>query len=132
MSIEPRTFLRGLLDAAIEAAQPDAILAPHLPAAPAGRTIVLGAGKAAAAMARAVERHMPGPIEGLVVTRYGHAVPCARVEVVEAAHPVPDAAGPATNRPAPSGLGMTTEPLKVKGRFALRVARVERGGPALV
>ena len=54
---------------------------------------MLGAGKAAAAMARAVEAHMPGPIEGLVVTRYGHAVPCAAVEVVEAAHPVPDAAG---------------------------------------
>jgi glycerate 2-kinase len=98
MSVEPRTFLRALLDAAIEAAQPDAILAPHLPAAPAGRTIVLGAGKAAAAMARAVERHMPGRIEGLVVTRYGHAVPCARVEVVEAAHPVPDAAGRAAAR----------------------------------
>src|SRR5829696_4144123 len=93
MSVEPRAFLRGLLDAATLAAQPDAIIAPHLPAPPAGRTIVLGAGKAAAAMARAVERHMPGPLEGLVVTRYGHAVPCARVEVVEAAHPVPDAAG---------------------------------------
>jgi hydroxypyruvate reductase len=90
---EPRTFLRALLDAAIAAARPDAILPPHLPPPPPGRTIVLGAGKAAAAMARAVEMHMGGPIEGLVVTRYGHAVPCARVEVVEAAHPVPDAAG---------------------------------------
>jgi glycerate 2-kinase len=98
MPIEPRSFLRGLLDAAIEAAQPDAILVPHLPAPPAGRTIVLGAGKAAAAMARAVERHMPGPVEGLVVTRYGHAVPCERIEVVEAAHPVPDAAGRAAAR----------------------------------
>jgi glycerate 2-kinase len=98
MSLEPRTFLRGLLDAAIAAAQPDAILAPHLPPSPPGRTIVLGAGKAAAAMARAVERQMQGPIEGLVVTRYGHAVPCARVEVVEAAHPVPDAAGRAAAR----------------------------------
>jgi glycerate 2-kinase len=98
MSLEPRAFLRGLLDAAIAAAQPDAILAPHLPPSPPGRTIVLGAGKAAAAMARAVERQMQGPIEGLVVTRYGHAVPCARVEVVEAAHPVPDAAGRAAAR----------------------------------
>src|SRR5918996_6341018 len=98
MSVEPRTFLRGLLDAAIEAARPDGILPPHLPPPPPGRTIVLGAGKAAAAMARAVERHMQGPIEGLVVTRYGHAVPCARVEVVEAAHPVPDAAGRAAAR----------------------------------
>jgi hydroxypyruvate reductase len=93
MVTERRSFLCGLLDAAIAAANPDAILAQHLPAPPAGRTIVLGAGKAAAAMARAVERHMSGPVEGLVVTRYGHAVPCARVEVVEAAHPVPDAAG---------------------------------------
>jgi glycerate 2-kinase len=93
MAREPRTFLRALLDASIEAARPDAILAPHLPRPPSGRTIVLGAGKAAAAMARAVEAHMGGPIEGLVVTRYGHAVACARVEVVEAAHPVPDAAG---------------------------------------
>ena len=92
MAREPRTFLCGLLDTAIAAAKPDAILAPHLPPPPPGRTIVLGAGKAAAAMARAVERHM-GPVEGLVVTRYGHAVPCAAVEVVEAAHPVPDAAG---------------------------------------
>ena len=98
MSVEPRSFLRGLLDAAIKAAQPDAILAPHLPAPPAGRTIVLGAGKAAASMARAVERHIPGLLEGLVVTRYGHAVPCARVEVVEAAHPLPDAAGRAAAR----------------------------------
>ena len=93
MVTEPRSFLCGLLDAAIAAANPDAILAQHLPAPPAGRTVVLGAGKAAAAMARAVERHMSGPVEGLVVTRYGHAVPCASVEVVEAAHPVPDAAG---------------------------------------
>ena len=98
MAIEPRSFLCGLLDAAIAAAKPDAILTPHLPPPPAGRTVVLGAGKAAAAMARAVERHMSGPIEGLVVTRYGHAVPCARVEVVEAAHPVPDAAGRAAAR----------------------------------
>ncbi|HYZ26438.1 MAG TPA: glycerate kinase [Geminicoccaceae bacterium] len=98
MAREPRSFLCGLLDAAILAAQPDAILAPHLPPPPSGRTIVLGAGKAAAAMAHTVERHMPGPLEGLVVTRYGHAVPCARVEVVEAAHPVPDARGPAAAR----------------------------------
>jgi hydroxypyruvate reductase len=98
MSLEPRSFLRQLLDAAIAAANPDVIVAPHLPPPPRGRTIVLGAGKAAAAMARAVERHMSGPVEGLVVTRYGHAVPCARVEVVEAAHPVPDAAGRAAAR----------------------------------
>jgi glycerate 2-kinase len=93
MALEPRAFLCALLDAAIDAARPEAILAPHLPPLPSGRTIVLGAGKAAATMARAVECHMGGPVEGLVVTRYGHAVPCASLEVVEAAHPVPDAAG---------------------------------------
>ena len=54
-----------------------------------GRTIVLGAGKASAAMAKAVEGHWPGPLEGLVVTRYGHGVPCSRIGIVEAAHPVP-------------------------------------------
>jgi glycerate 2-kinase len=91
--IQDETRLRRMLDAAIEAASPASAIAAHLPQAPAGRTIVLGAGKAAAAMAREVEQHMPGPIEGIVVTRYGHAVPCQRIEVVEAAHPVPDAAG---------------------------------------
>jgi glycerate 2-kinase len=98
MSLAPRAFLRGLLDAATLAAQPDAIIARHLPPPPSGRTIVLGAGKAAAAMAHAVERHMAGQLEGLIVTRYGHAVPCAAIEVVEAAHPVPDAAGRAAAR----------------------------------
>jgi hydroxypyruvate reductase len=91
--IQDETRLRRMLDAAVAAASPARVIAAHLPPAPAGRTIVLGAGKAAAAMAQEVEQHMAGPIEGLVVTRYGHAVPCQRIEVVEAAHPVPDAAG---------------------------------------
>jgi glycerate 2-kinase len=86
-------LLRALFDAAIQAALPARIVPPHLPPPPKGRTIVLGAGKASAAMARAVEEHWPGPLEGLVVTRYGHAVPCRRLEIVEAAYPVPDAAG---------------------------------------
>jgi glycerate 2-kinase len=86
-------LLRALFDAAIQAALPARIVPPHLPPPPKGRTIVLGAGKASAAMARAVEEHWPGPLEGLVVTRYGHAVPCRRLEIVEAADPVPDAAG---------------------------------------
>jgi len=85
--------LRRLLDAALASAQPAQCLAPHLPEPPAGRTVVVGAGKAAATMARAVEDHWSGPLEGLVVTRYGHRVPTARIEVVEAAHPVPDAGG---------------------------------------
>ena len=82
-----------MFDAAIGAALPEKIVPRHLPAPPKGRTIVVGAGKASAAMARAVEEHWSGPIEGLVVTRYGHGVPCRRIEIVEAAHPVPDAAG---------------------------------------
>jgi hydroxypyruvate reductase len=88
-----RGLLRALFDAAVAAAQPDECVPPHLPAAPRGRLVVVGAGKASAAMARAVERHWPGKLEGLVVTRYGYAVPCERIEIVEAAHPVPDAAG---------------------------------------
>jgi hydroxypyruvate reductase len=88
-----REFLRALFDAAIAAAQPEKCIPQHLPAAPRGRLVVVGAGKASAAMARAVERHWPGKLEGLVVTRYGYAVACERIEIVEAAHPVPDAAG---------------------------------------
>nr|WP_217703837.1 glycerate kinase [Schlegelella koreensis] len=86
-------MLRSLFDAAVAAAQPALCLPPHLPAPPKGRTIVIGAGKASAAMARALEDHWHAPLEGLVVTRYGYAVPCERIEIVEAAHPVPDAAG---------------------------------------
>jgi hydroxypyruvate reductase len=92
-SLPPQAFLRSLFDAALAAADPARCVAPHLPSPPKGRTIVVGAGKAAAKMARAVEDHWPGPLAGLVVTRYGHGVPCDRIEVVEAAHPVPDAAG---------------------------------------
>jgi hydroxypyruvate reductase len=91
--IRSEALLRELLDVAIAAAQPAQAVLPHLPPAPRGRTIVLGAGKAAAAMAQAVERQMAGALEGLVVTRYGHGAECSRIEVVEAAHPVPDAAG---------------------------------------
>jgi hydroxypyruvate reductase len=90
---DPRALLRAMFDAAIAAAQPALSLPPHLPAAPKGRLIVIGAGKASAAMARAAEDAWEGPLEGLVVTRYGYAVPCDRIEIVEAAHPVPDAAG---------------------------------------
>jgi len=88
-----RALLRQMFDAAVASAQPALCIPPHLPAAPRGRMIVIGAGKASAAMARAVEDHWPGPLSGLVVTRYGYAVACERIEIVEAAHPVPDAAG---------------------------------------
>nr|WP_235844610.1 glycerate kinase [Cupriavidus agavae] len=86
-------LLRRMFDAAIAAAQPSLTLARHLPDRPKGRTIVIGAGKASAAMAQAFERAWQGPLEGLVVTRYGYAVPCEQIEIVEAAHPVPDTAG---------------------------------------
>lgn len=88
-----RALLQSMFEAAIAAAQPDRCLPAYLPPAPRGRLIVIGAGKASAEMARVVEQHYPGKLEGLVVTRYGYAVPCARIEVVEAAHPVPDQAG---------------------------------------
>ncbi|MEX2296773.1 MAG: glycerate kinase [Dongiaceae bacterium] len=89
----PQDFMRRLFDAAIAAADPMRCLPPHLPARPKGRTIVVGAGKASAAMARAVEQHWDGPLEGLIVTRDGYAAPCERIEIVEASHPVPDARG---------------------------------------
>ncbi len=89
----PRNLLRALFDAALGAADPARAVPPHLPEPPPGRTLVVGAGKAAAAMAKAVEDHWEGQLEGLVVTRYGHGADCRRIEVVEAAHPVPDAAG---------------------------------------
>jgi len=91
--LEPRVLLRRMFDAAIASAQPALCVPPHLPAPPRGRFIVIGAGKASAAMARAVEESWSGPLSGLVVTRYGYAVPCERIGIVEAAHPVPDAAG---------------------------------------
>jgi glycerate 2-kinase len=89
----PGALLLRLLEAALAAAAPATVLPPHLPAPPKGRTIVVGAGKAAASMAHAVEQHWRGDLSGVVVTRYGHGVKCRRIEVVEAAHPVPDAAG---------------------------------------
>jgi glycerate 2-kinase len=89
----PRELLLALFDAMVAEATPARILPSRLPEPPRGRTVVVGAGKAAAAMAAAVEAHWPGPLSGLVVTRYGHSVPCKRVEVVEAGHPLPDAGG---------------------------------------
>jgi glycerate 2-kinase len=88
-----KELLRQMFDAAIASAQPAVCIPPHLPQAPLGRLIVVGAGKASAEMARAVEENWQGPLSGLVVTRYGYAVPCKHIEIVEAAHPVPDAAG---------------------------------------
>lgn len=91
-----QALLRSLFDAAVASAQPAVCIAPHLPSPKSlgnGRLVVIGAGKASAAMARVVEDHWQGPLSGLVVTRYGYAVACERIEIVEASHPVPDAAG---------------------------------------
>ena len=92
-TVDPAALLRRMFDAAIAAAQPALCLPAHLPSPPRGRTIVIGAGKASAAMARALEDHWTGPIEGIVVTRYGYEIACKQIEIVQAAHPVPDAAG---------------------------------------
>ncbi|WP_322995815.1 glycerate kinase [Castellaniella sp.] len=90
---EPRDLLTRMFQAAVRAAQPEHCIPAFLPPPPKGRTIVIGAGKASAAMAQAFEQHWNGPLEGVVVTRYGYAVPCQRLEIIEAAHPVPDEAG---------------------------------------
>jgi len=89
---DPQTFLRRLFDRAIAVADPMQSLSEFLPPRPAGRLVVVGAGKASARMAEAVEAAY-GPCEGLVITRYGHARPCMGIEIIEAAHPVPDEAG---------------------------------------
>ncbi|MGO4906940.1 glycerate kinase [Pseudorhodobacter sp. W20_MBD10_FR17] len=88
----PETLLRHLFDRAVEVADPMRTLAGHLPPKPDGRVVVIGAGKASARMAEAVEA-VWGPCDGLVITRYGYARPCQGIEIVEAAHPVPDQAG---------------------------------------
>jgi hydroxypyruvate reductase len=98
--MNPREFLVGSFRAALSAADPQRIVPPTLPPPPRGRTAVVGAGKAAASMARAVEEHWPEdkPLEGLVITRYGHGVATRRIRVVEAGHPVPDEKGEAAAR----------------------------------
>ena len=89
----PAELLRAMFDAAVAAADPLKCVPPHLPEPPPGRTVAIGAGKGSAAMARAVEDNWPGELSGLVVTRYDYGMACGRIEIVEAAHPVPDAAG---------------------------------------
>lgn len=97
MTLDPRQLLKDMFTAAVSAADPAVLIPRFLPERPKGRTIVVGAGKGSAAMARAFETAWVaagyGPLEGLVVTRYGHGVPCDHIEIVEASHPVPDAAG---------------------------------------
>ena len=126
--IDPRTLLRQMFDAAVASAQPALCLPPHLPkppSSPNGRTIVIGAGKASAAMAHALEDHWPGPLEGLVVTRYGYEVACERIEIAQAAHPVPDEAGlVASRRIAAMVTGLTADDLVI--------ALISGGGSSLL
>ena len=96
--INPRELLQQMFAAAVAAAQPDLCVPRFIPKPPKGRMIVIGAGKASAAMARAVEKNWSSPLEGLVVTRYGYSVPCEHIEIAEAAHPVPDLAGELASR----------------------------------
>lgn len=90
---DDKAFLTELFEAAVTAADPRAALRPYLPAKPKGRTVVIGAGKGAAQMGAAFEELWGEPVQGVIVTRYGYATPCKSLRVLEAAHPVPDAAG---------------------------------------
>lgn len=120
-----RSLFTALFAAAVAAADPERTIGRHLPRKPKGRTIVVGAGKGTTQMARAFERAWDAPLEGVVVTRYGYAVPCERVEVLEAAHPVPDAAGLAASRRLFAAVSGLT-------RDDLVVALVSGGGSALL
>ena len=129
---DPRGFLRALFDAAVARAQPHHVLADFLPPPPRGRTLVLGAGKASAAMAQALESLWPqqAPLSGLVVTRYGHTPPRPpgvpqRIEIVEAAHPVPDSAGLAA-------AGRMLELARRVGPEDLVLCLISGGGSALL
>ena len=93
MIAEDRAFLTTLFEAAVSAADPYLAIKAHLPTPPKGRTVVIGAGKGAAQLARAFEQQWTGPLMGVVVTRYGYDVPCDRITVLTAAHPIPDQVG---------------------------------------
>ncbi len=114
-----------MFDAAVAAADPLQRVPAFLPARPCGRVVVVGAGKASARMAQAVEQFWDGSLSGLVVTRYGHAVPCSHIEVTEAAHPVPDVAG---ERAARRILGLVSG----LGPDDLVLALISGGGSALL
>jgi glycerate 2-kinase len=123
----PRKLLLGSFQAAVAAADPLKVVPAHLPEPPRGRTLVVGAGKAAAAMAAAVERHWPksAPLEGLVITRYGHGLPTRRIRVVEAGHPVPDEKGE-------SAAAEILERASALGKEDLLLALVSGGGSSLL
>ncbi|RCS23752.1 glycerate kinase [Phyllobacterium salinisoli] len=126
---DPKAFLVSLFNAAVAAADPEHVIAANLPRRPKGRTIVIGAGKGSAQMARAFERAWEkaghGPLEGVVVTRYGFGAECRDIEIIEAAHPVPDEAGLiAAKRLVAAVSGLTADDLVV--------ALISGGGSALL
>ena len=118
-------LMRAMFDAAVETAMPSNCMPVHMPTSPKGRTIVVGAGKASAAMARVFEKNWNAPLQGLVVTRYGHGAACEKIEIVEASHPVPDDAG---TRAAARMLKM----LERLTQDDLVVALISGGGSALL
>jgi len=126
---DPKKFLTSLFDAAVAAADPELVIRANLPAKPKGRTIVIGAGKGSAQMAAAFERAWAekhdAPLEGVVVTRYGYGAPCERIEIIEAAHPVPDEAGLQASKRLFDAVANLTED-------DLVVALVSGGGSALL
>ncbi|MBZ9604366.1 glycerate kinase [Phyllobacterium sp. KW56] len=128
--MQDKEFFTKLFQAAVEAADPERTIAAHLPPKPKGRTIVIGAGKGSAQMTSAFEKawaakHGDTPLEGLVVTRYGFGAPCKHIEIIEASHPVPDAAGlVASKRLLEIVSGLTEDDLVV--------ALISGGGSALL
>src|SRR5690606_16865293 len=120
-----RALLEQMFHHAVAQAQPALAVRLHLPEKPAGRTVVIGAGKASAQMARAFEEAWDGPLSGLVVTRYGYAETCRHIEIVEAAHPVPDEAGFLAAR-------RLLETVSGLGSDDLVVALISGGGSALL
>ncbi len=120
-----RALLEQMFRQAVAQAQPALAVSRHVPERPKGRTIVIGAGKASAQMARAFEQAWPGPLSGLVVTRYGYGEACERIEIVEAAHPVPDEAGFLAAR-------RMLETVSGLGPDDLVVALISGGGSALL
>ena len=124
-AFDAKGLFAAMFEAAVAAADPEHVIRDHLPKKPKGRTIVIGAGKGSAQMARAFERAWDGPMSGLVVTRYSYAVPCERIEVIEAAHPVPDAVGL-------DGARRLFEAVKGLSADDLVVALISGGGSALL
>ncbi|MEM9099427.1 MAG: glycerate-2-kinase family protein, partial [Pseudomonadota bacterium] len=122
---DPRAFLRHLFDTAIAAADPMIAVPAHLPERPKGRVVVIGAGKASARMAEALEQAWDGPLSGFVITRYGYQRPCARIEIHQSAHPVPDEAGRA-------GAAKMLETVSDLTEDDLVIALISGGGSSLM